>query len=52
LLFEVACGGGGGEKVNPQSGTPSGTYSVVITATTSGSSGSIQHSSTVTVTVQ
>ena len=52
LLFEVACGGGGGGQVNPQTGTPTGAYSVVVTATTSGSSGAIQHSSTVTVTVQ
>jgi hypothetical protein len=48
----VACGGAGGgtsssQQVNPATGTPAGTYSILVTAT----SGGVAHSTTVTLTV-
>jgi hypothetical protein len=47
LMGLAACGGGGASYVNP-TGTPAGTYNVVV----KGSSGSLTHSATVTLTVQ
>ena len=47
----IACGGAGGgassAQLDPTTGTPAGTYSIVVTAT----SGSVAHSATVTLTV-
>ena len=51
-LGSVACGGGSSTTVNPAGGTPAGTYTVTVTASASGSTGTIQHSSAVNVTVQ
>jgi hypothetical protein len=48
VAFETACGGGSNNGGQLKGGTPVGTYTVNISA----SSGSIQHSSSVTVTVQ
>ena len=51
LLLQVACGGGGGNSsTNTTStpGTPAGSYTVTVT----GSSGSTQHTTAVTLTVQ
>jgi hypothetical protein len=45
-LFETACGGGGSTTAN--GGTPPGTYAVDVT----GTSGSMQHSTVVTLTVK
>ncbi len=47
LMGLAACGGGGVNYVNP-TGTPAGTYNVIV----NGSSGSLTHSATVTLTVQ
>ena len=51
VLFAVSCGGGGssgsGSGENEPQGTPAGTYTVTVTAT----SGSVVHSSNVTLTV-
>jgi photosystem II stability/assembly factor-like uncharacterized protein len=46
LVPQVACGGGGGGSA--PTGTPAGTFMVTVT----GTSGSVQHSTTVTLTVQ
>jgi hypothetical protein len=44
----AACGGGGGASAQINSnGTPAGTYSILVTA----SSGTVAHSTTVTLTV-
>lgn len=48
LALETACGGGSNSGGQVKGGTPTGTYTVNISA----SSGSIQHSSSVSVTVQ
>jgi len=45
VFFQAACGGGGRK---PPGGTPAGNYTIVIT----GSSGTTQHSTTVSLTVQ
>lgn len=51
LLISVSCGGGGSNPVvTPTTSTPPGTYSITVNATSS--SGAIQHSSVVAVTVQ
>jgi len=47
LMGLAACGGGGRGYVNP-TGTPRGTYNVIV----NGSSGGLTHSATVTLTVQ
>ena len=49
-LSLTGCGGGGSPQgsVNGQRGTPAGTYTVVVTA----AAGAVQHSSSVTLTVQ
>jgi hypothetical protein len=52
LLFNTACGGGGSNTTNTSGGTPAGTYNITVTASTSSSTGTIQHTSVVTVTVQ
>src|SRR5579864_3335370 len=51
-LLLPACGssGGGGGTHNP--GTPKGSFPITITASTSGSSGTLSHTSTITLTVQ
>ncbi len=36
VLLWAACGGGGGAAPTPQTGTPAGTYTLTVTATTSG----------------
>jgi hypothetical protein len=50
LMAQVGCGGGGGATgprfISP--GTPSGTFPITVT----GTSGSLQHSATVTLVVQ
>ena len=51
MLFAVGCGGGHSTPVTPpppNTGTPSGTFTITVTAT----SGSVQHSTNVTLTVQ
>jgi hypothetical protein len=48
LAFQTACGGGNGSGGSQNGGTAAGTYTVNINAT----SGSIQHSSSVSITVQ
>jgi hypothetical protein len=50
LSLCVSCGShsGGGGRVAPQGGTPAGTYTVTVT----GTSGSLQHTTTVTLVVQ
>lgn len=48
LLTGVACGGGGGSTVKKSEGTPAGSYTVTVTAT----SGSTTHSTDVNLTVQ
>jgi hypothetical protein len=52
LLFNSACGGNSTNSGNPASGTPAGTYSIIVTASSSNGTGTVQHSSVVTVTVQ
>jgi hypothetical protein len=42
------CSGGGFPKVGTPTGTPAGTYTVTVT----GTSGTVQHSTTVTLVVQ
>jgi hypothetical protein len=48
-LLQVACGGAspGANTVNTTSGTPAGTYSVIV----SGTAGSNQHTTTIKLTV-
>lgn len=50
LLGQVACGGGGGASVgpSPRPGTPIGTHNITV----SGTSGSLQRSTSATLTVQ
>jgi hypothetical protein len=48
LIFMTACAGGTGIAPAPQTGTTPGTYTVTVT----GSSGSLQHSLSVTLTVK
>jgi len=48
LLGMTACGGGGGSSSMKTTGTPAGTYTVVVTA----KSGGLNHSTTLTVIVQ
>ena len=52
LLLLQACGGGGGgsssQPGTPQPGTPSGTYTITVSA----QSGTVQHTTTVTLVVQ
>jgi hypothetical protein len=45
-LLVVSCGGGGGPQTNPQNGTPPGTSSITVTATSGAS-----HSSALSITV-
>jgi hypothetical protein len=47
-LCMTACGGGGGSHTSTQTGTPAGTYTLTIT----GTSGSLTHSTTVSLVVQ
>jgi hypothetical protein len=47
LVFQSACGGGGGSN-GGGGGTPTGTYTITVT----GTSGSLHHSTTVTLQVQ
>jgi sugar lactone lactonase YvrE len=47
-LFQAACGGASPPGVNTTTGTPAGTYSVVVT----GSAGSNQHTTTIMLTVK
>jgi hypothetical protein len=46
-LFQVACGGGPSPGLNTTTGTPAGTYSVIV----SGIAGSNQHTTTIKLTV-
>ncbi|MGH9708808.1 MAG: FG-GAP-like repeat-containing protein [Candidatus Acidiferrales bacterium] len=50
LIFTVSCGGGSGTPIGPPTipGTPPGTYSLTLTAT----SGNLTHSTTVTLIVE
>jgi hypothetical protein len=48
----VACGGGGGGGGTHNSGTPTGTYTVVVTGTSTTTSGTLSHTLNVPVTVQ
>jgi subtilase family serine protease len=48
VLVGVACGGGGGSSVKKTQGTPAGSYTVTVTAT----SGSTTHTTNVSLTVQ
>jgi len=48
ILMGVACGGGGGSAQKKTQGTPAGSYTVTVTAT----SGSTTHATSVNLTVQ
>jgi hypothetical protein len=49
VVFQAACGGGGGSG-GGSGGTPPGTYTITLTGTSA--SGSLHHSTTVTLKVQ
>jgi hypothetical protein len=49
VVFHAACGGGGGSG-GGSGGTPPGTYTITLTGTSA--SGSLHHSTTVTLKVQ
>jgi hypothetical protein len=48
----AACGGGGNTTATPQTGTPSGTYSITVSGTFSSGSTTLTHNTKLTLVVQ
>ncbi len=48
----LGCGGGGSSKTTGNPGTPAGTSSVVVTATSGTGAGAVSHTTTISLTVQ
>ena len=51
-LWLPACGSSSTTTTTPNPGTPKGTYTLILTASTSGAAGTLSHTSTISLTVQ